>query len=91
MKLIDTDAIKYTMLYKENWMTGTGVEAQGVWKKDIDEMPAIEAEPVRHGHWINQDAIAPGFSSCSVCGVWYLTEEAFNYCPNCGAKMDKID
>lgn len=45
MRLIDADAIKYTMLYKENWMTGTGVEAQAVWKAEIDKMPSVEAEP----------------------------------------------
>ena len=44
-RLIDADALNYTMLYKENWMSGTGVEAPAVWKKDIDNAPAvIEAE-----------------------------------------------
>lgn len=46
-KLINTDDIEYTMLYKENWITGCGVEAQGVWKTTIDAMPAIEAIPVK--------------------------------------------
>ena len=39
--LIDRDALNYTMLYKENWMNGTGVEAPAVWKKDIDNAPTI--------------------------------------------------
>ena len=46
MRLIDADNIPYTMLYKENWITGTGVEAQGVWKSDIDKMPTTDAVPV---------------------------------------------
>jgi len=44
-KLIDADTLNYTMLYKENWMSGTGVEALAVWKKDIDAcLIIIEAE-----------------------------------------------
>ena len=46
-RLIDAaDVLNYTMmLYKENWMNGTGVEAPAVWKKDIDTCPTIiEAE-----------------------------------------------
>ena len=45
MRPIDADAIPYTMLYKENWMKGTGEEAQGAWKRDIDKMPTIDAVP----------------------------------------------
>ena len=40
-KLIDADTLNYTMLYKENWMSRTGVEALAVWKKDIDASPTI--------------------------------------------------
>lgn len=40
-RLIDADALNYTMLYKENWMSGTGVEAPAVWRKDIDDAPTI--------------------------------------------------
>ena len=41
MRLIDADEIEYTMLYKENWLKGTGCEAQGVWKSYIDKMPTV--------------------------------------------------
>lgn len=40
-RLIDADALNYKMLYKENWMRGTGVEAPAVWKKDIEDAPTI--------------------------------------------------
>ena len=39
----------------------------------------IEAEPVRHGRWV--DGI-----KCNCCGQVDTTKP--NYCPNCGAKMD---
>lgn len=46
-RLIDADALDYTMLYKENWMRRTGVEAPAVWKSDIDATTTIiEAEEV---------------------------------------------
>jgi len=40
-RLIDADALEYTMLYKENWMHSTGVEALAVWKNDIESAPTI--------------------------------------------------
>lgn len=40
-RLIDADKLDYTMLYKENWMRGTGVEAPAIWKSDIDAAPTI--------------------------------------------------
>lgn len=40
-RLIDADKLNYTMLYKENWMRGTGVEAPAIWKSDIDAADTI--------------------------------------------------
>ena len=48
-RLIDANKIKYTMLYKEDWITNTGIEKQGVWKDQIDAMPTVDAIPVE---WI---------------------------------------
>ena len=45
MRAIDADALKYTMLYKEDWLNGTGKEAQGVWKTDIDNAPTLDVVP----------------------------------------------
>ena len=84
-RLIDADAIKYTMLYKENWLKGIGVEKQGVWKEDIDAMPTIDAETVRHAKLLN----AHPYGECSNCGYLIDIREEFNYCPNCGARMDE--
>ena len=55
----------------------------------FNEMKARwSAEPVRHGHWIEEI----GMFLCSECGDSWGTEteemvRSFNYCPNCGAKM----
>lgn len=56
----------------------------------IKHMPTIEAEPIRHGHWIEEKSIGDCCYKCSECGFIrdaYLLEIE-NYCPHCGAKMD---
>ena len=56
----------------------------------IDAQPTIDAEPVRHGKWIEvEDSMIR--CRCSVCG-WesHLYEDdvyGMPYCPNCGAYM----
>lgn len=61
----------------------------------IDKEPTVDAEPVRHGHWINHfDDLFPEESTqeCSVCHAEQMgTMLNDNYCPNCGAKMDECD
>lgn len=99
MRLIDADAIPYTMLYKENWMGRTGIEKQGVWKDTIDAMPTIEER--KTGKWLErhhadadeEKAIEEWQScKCSVCGrydtrpyLYYFREPRF--CSWCGADM----
>ena len=60
--------------------------------KLIDEIPAADVAPVRHGRWIERRTLHAmgGISAkCSVCAksVQYLGNP-LKYCPNCGAKMD---
>ncbi len=43
------------------------------------------AAPVVHGRWVN---FKPVHYQCSVCGL-NVGGVTSNYCPNCGAKMDK--
>lgn len=64
----------------------------------VDEAPAIDAEPVRHGRWMFKSTYYDSFGdlmrelSCSNCGRYVqVYDEATEdpYCPNCGAKMDE--
>lgn len=50
----------------------------------------IEAEPVRHGRWLyDKENGATGiYLFCSCCRELIYQTGDFNYCPNCGAKMD---
>jgi len=53
----------------------------------IRKVPSADVVEVRHGHW-DEDM------ECSICGclapVSHVTGEeyAYDYCPNCGARMD---
>lgn len=57
-------------------------------------IPAVDAEPVRHGEWIED---GPNWV-CSYCATEFKDEIEFikldydyympHYCPHCGAKMD---
>ena len=58
----------------------------------IRQMPAVEAEPVRHGKWEKRTYWIGSFGEnqmvCGECGKKYGFHAPYNYCPNCGAKMD---
>ena len=63
------------------------------YKALVNGMPIADVEEVRHGKW--NDNIIGFCNVCSECGA--IVERtaiknrngALNYCPNCGAKMDK--
>ena len=51
------------------------------------EFPATDVAQVMHGRWI---ASHDEFCACSICKYpVYVGWNQTNYCPNCGAKMDK--
>lgn len=56
----------------------------------IAGQPAADVAPVVHGVW--EEADDGDGVVCSVCRedfcTIYLETERFNYCPNCGARMD---
>ena len=50
---------------------------------EISQLPAADVVEVRHGQMIEGE--------CTVCG-WHgdcVDTPYYNYCPNCGCKMDK--
>lgn len=53
----------------------------------VDTAPAVDAEPVRHGKWVDNGLPNSMLSKCSECGMLHGAC-TFNYCPHCGAKMD---
>ena len=56
----------------------------------MQTIPAANVAPVRHGEWQEIN----GIFRCSLCEYSFEHEgyqHFFNYCPNCGAKMDGGD
>lgn len=58
--------------------------------------PRTDVEPVRYGKWVHSEIEDDDWGrtfhewTCSVCGYSVgLNPTGENYCPNCGAKMDK--
>ena len=86
MRLIDVDALP---------------KGRVEWE-DIENAPTVDAEPVRHGHW-NHLGVLEAYDiagqkvfaekrECSMCHFKTNFIEGYglyNYCPNCGAKMDE--
>ena len=85
MRLIDADALRE----KAQWMEmsdnqGINFDVRAVSVSSIDLAPTIEAEPMRHGYWIEG---RDGSCMCSECGKVSRYEIGY-YCSKCGAKMD---
>ena len=90
MRLIDADKLKAHYAW---W----GNEEKEMFDSIVDVQPTVDAVPVVHGEW--RDKMLDNFRKyevvCSVCGARYIGNYDaydepwdFNYCPNCGAKMD---
>lgn len=77
-------------LYDADAITMEGV-------KILNQFPAADVVPVRHGRWVmtlyattskRGRIISSRKFACSECG-YSNGRKQNNYCPNCGAKMDK--
>lgn len=60
--------------------------------RDIEDAPAADVAPVRHGKWeyCTDAKMLKECYMCSACGNPRYERYAFadfNYCPRCGAKM----
>lgn len=54
---------------------------------EIAGLPTVEAEPVKHGRWVNGHCTHCGEDVASKLDTWTDVQN-FICCPNCGAKMD---
>ena len=67
-------------LYGADAITMNGV-------KILNQFPSADVEPVKHGRWGSNGIPDSMLSACSVCGFG-CGAYSFQYCPNCGARMD---
>lgn len=96
MRLIDADALLKKCIEGDGdnqFTEGYNFAVQGI-SAYITLAPTIEAEPVRHGRWIElPKALNPEETpcKCSACGhilSFYGYYPKSNFCPKCGALMD---
>lgn len=103
MRLIDADALKairfhdlpYSQIVPADCDTDEKVSAYKLgWNDAIDAIveSAPTVDPIKHGHWISFGTM----HRCSICGETVLVPTTivgmpiYDYCPNCGAKMDEV-
>lgn len=96
MRLIDADELNFGK-YKGIPIIGDILIGLNDVAKELKAAPTIDAVPVVHGRWKIKllDDYQKYNVTCSICG-WvgienydsYDVPSDFNYCPNCGAKMD---
>ena len=71
-------------LYDADAITMEGV-------KILNQFPAADVEPVRHGYWENANGRPKTYiRKCSVCGkeAYFCGRGcSYKFCPNCGADM----
>lgn len=56
-----------------------------------ENLPAADVAPIHHGRWIDvreKRLFGDHYFLCSNCKSRNGSMISFNYCPNCGAKMD---
>ena len=81
---IERKALRDT-LYDADAITMSGV-------KILNQFPAADVAPVRHGRWVSVPHKLARV--CSVCNrdepykFADIDADVYDYCPNCGAKMD---
>lgn len=85
---------RYCKPCKEEGKDYNGCRCRACWVDDmIDEVDCFQpadVAPVVHGRWIEDH----DYLKCAECGVMVQWDFTFfdigswNYCPNCGAKMD---
>lgn len=91
MRLIDADHV-IEKLVKYGWLKMTledSAEMVAV-QSAIDDEQTVDAQPVVHARWLYE--YKSGFKPyngvvCNHCDCW--NERRTDYCPNCGAKMNR--
>lgn len=78
-----------------NALTQSGVTCNMRAHKIVASIQAADVAEVRHGRWNVVEALSNDIQTageCNICGEnisWF--GKLPNYCPNCGARMDKED
>lgn len=106
MRLIDADALMRRLCVQcdvESHEATCDPDECFVYNVIVYDAPTIDAEPVRHGRWVDRygDKYDNHLYECSECkgkalyrfevdelGKEIAVQDLSDYCPHCGAKMD---
>lgn len=86
MELIDKEALVQDLLDKSFY--------PAIVRRAIEQQPAIDAVEVVHAGWQSHGDFFTSYLKCPVCekSICAYADngdgQRFDYCPNCGAKMD---
>ncbi len=94
MRLIDADALRAEFKTPTDWLDSKQVftHVTGIWAM-IDHAPTVEPERQK-GEWVRALDGIDGHVRCSKCFKiydWDMQAQYYDYCPNCGAKMEGED
>ena len=95
---IDTPSGSYTYHYEDNFWSMFDCQELPVAKhwdghteKDVTRLLSLtDVQPVKHGEWSQIKILQDGYKAkeCSACKATFWDLYHWNYCPNCGARMD---
>lgn len=66
--------------------TGCGVHVFVISEEDVQNAPAVDAEPVRHARW--DDGVCTNCGLDAMCFMDSHIQVYTDYCPHCGVRMD---
>lgn len=87
---IEREAVKSKATYMHGFGKGKYVSVA-----NIDKITAADVVEVKRGRWIEELEIGYDGSCngthhrCSVCSEIFYDIDGYNFCPNCGARMEK--
>ena len=92
---------RYCLPCKDAGRDHNGCKCRACWVDDmcgdVIDAPAADVATVRHGRWVSVPHKLARV--CSVCNrdepykfayFAYIDADVYDYCPNCGAKMDEV-
>ena len=89
------DLISRQALLKDGLLFQNGIDEGGLLyvplrdvTRSIRNAKKMGSIKIEHGKWVDNGIPGSILSACSVCG-FSCGASTFNYCPQCGAMMDK--
>ena len=84
--LIESIKNRFKKLIDDGYVYEEIVDCNAEIVELIISLPTADVTEVKHGKWVKDR----NCYTCSECGFYYFANNSkSNYCPNCGAKMDK--